>query len=342
MPGPADEPADSATPSQPEAAPSSTQTPATNAGATAEDVALIPVDLVRSMNFDGQLRLSELIAKKLVFSNPELVINAHKGVLQLKRMQAGFYEGAIRSNAKLDARSEPKLDMEAAMNGVNLSAMATVMPQLEQVDGKADFNMDLTSKGLTQRQLTQALNGTVGFNVADGAFKGTNFNKLVCEAVAKVRNKQLTREDWPAGSQFTSLGGTIQIRNGVANNKDLAAELATLHLNGDGNVDLVNQQLDYHLGLKISGNEAPDLDPACRINEKYADISWPVRCKGSLGQTAGLCGIDYDRIAKLAGELAGKEVERKLEEKIQEKLNEKLGDKGAKDLKDALKGFFKK
>ncbi len=300
------------------------------------DVALIPVDLLRSLNLDGQLRLTQLTAKKLVFSNPELIINAHQGVLQLKKLQAGFYDGAIRSNGQVDARKTPNLNIEAAMNGVNMGALAAVIPQLEQVDGKANFNLALASQGMTQNQLTKKLNGNVSFNVADGVFKGTNFNKLVCEAVSKVRNKQLTRTDWPAESKFTSLGGTVQISNGVATNKDLAAELATLHMSGDGNVDLVNQKLDYHVGLNISGNEQPDLDPACHINEKYADITWPVRCKGELGQS-GLCGIDYDRVAKLAAQMAGKEVERKLEKELEKKLGDKVG----KDIKDALKGFLK-
>ncbi|WP_461537196.1 AsmA family protein [Spongorhabdus nitratireducens] len=340
LPGAAEEPAAS---TEGGAASQSENTSAPSAAAASsgsEDIALIPVDLIRSLNFDGQLRLSQLIAKKLAFSNPELVINAHNGVLQLRKLQAGFYEGAINTSGKVDARREPKLNLEARMNGVDLGALAKVMPQLEQVDGKANFDMNLATNGMTQRQLTKALNGNVGFNVADGVFKGTNFNRLVCEAVAKVRKKDLTRQDWPQESKFTSLGGTVQIQNGVARNRDLKAELSTLHLNGDGDVDLVQQQLDYRLGLVISGNEAPDLDPACRINEKYADISWPVRCKGSLQQAE--CGIDYDRVAKLAAELAGKEVERKLEEKIQEKLNEKLGEKGAKEIKDALKGFFGK
>ena len=320
------------------------QKPATTQSATTQpagkpdagDVALIPVDLLRTLNLDGQLRLERLTAKKLVFSNPELVINAHQGVLQLKKLEAGFYDGAIRSNGQLDARKTPKLNIEAAMNGVNLGTLAAVMPQLEQVDGKANFNMALTSQGMTQNQLTQKLNGNVAFNVADGAFKGTNFNKLVCEAVSKVRNKTLTRTDWPEDSTFSSLGGTVQIKNGVATNKDLAAELSTLRMKGDGNVDLVRQQLDYHVGLNISGNEQADLDPACHINEKYADITWPVRCKGGLG-SSGLCGIDYDRVAKLATQMAGKEVERKFEKELEKKLGDKVG----KDIKDALKGFLK-
>ena len=344
LPGAAAEPAATATEDGTASKPESTKpdsTPSAAGAATgSEDIALIPVDLIRTLNLDGQLRLSQLTAKKLIFSNPELVLNAHNGILQLKKLQAGFYAGTINTSAKVDVRRQPKLNLDARVNSVDLSALAKVMPQLEQVEGKANFDMDLVTNGMTQRQLTKALNGNVGFNVADGVFKGTNFNRLVCEAVAKVRKKELTREDWPQESKFTSLGGTVQIQNGVARNRDLEAELATLHLNGDGDVDLVQQQLDYRLGLVISGNEAPDLDPACRINEKYADISWPVRCKGSLQQAE--CGIDYDRIAKLAAEIAGKEVERKLEEKIQEKLNEKLGDKGAKELKDALKGFFGK
>ncbi len=59
-----------------------------------------------------------------------------------------------------------------------------------------------------------------------------------------------------------------------------------------------------------------------------------MRCRGPLELGAKACRIDQDGLGKLAATLAG--------EKINQKLQEKLGDKVSPELKDALRGLFKR
>ena len=53
------------------------------------------------------------------------------------------------------------------------------------------------------------------------------------------------------------------------------------------------------------------MDPACRVNERYASIEWPVACKGNLGtDPAEWCGVDTREIIE---EMAKNEAKRKIE-----------------------------
>jgi AsmA protein len=57
-------------------------------------------------------------------------------------------------------------------------------------------------------------------------------------------------------------------------------------------------------------------------------------CRGPLELGAKACRVDREGLGKLAVKAAG--------ERISDKIDEKLGDKVPSELKDALKGLFKR
>lgn len=122
------------------------------------------------------------------------------------------------------------------------------------------------------------------------------------------------------------------MRDGVAHNPDLKAQVPGLAVSGNGDLDLRVLGLDYKVGIALEGDQREMPDPACQVNERYVGIEWPLRCRGPLELGAKACRLDQDGLGKIAARLAGN--------KLTEKLEEKLGDKVSPDLKDALKGLF--
>ena len=305
--------------------------PAKEPSATKKELPLIPEDALRPLNIKGSLELASLTVAKLTFNKPTVKLTALNGRQEIK-LASGFYEGSIDLDGKLDVRKkgDPRIQTTADLKGINLHALAQPIPALKSIEGKVNADMNLTTNGQLQSVLTRNLNGKVDFKLDKGAFTQANFDKMVCEGIAKIRKKDLQKKDWGNTTQFTNLGGSFTVRNGVASNKDLTAALTNLNLKGDGDINLVKQTLDYHVGLNISGNRAPDSDPACQVNEDYAEVTWPVRCQGKLGQQE--CGIDTERLADTIASLAKQEVKKRLEKEIEKK---------AGPLKDALKGLFK-
>ncbi|WP_062260529.1 AsmA family protein [Endozoicomonas arenosclerae] len=308
----------------------STEPPAVASG-SAKELPLIPEDALRPLNIKGSLELTSLTVAKLTFNKPTVNLTALNGRQEIK-LASGFYEGTIDLDGKLDVRKkgDPRIQTTADLKGINLQALAKPIPALKSIEGKVNADMNLTTNGQLQSVLTRNLNGKIDFKIDKGAFTEANFDKMVCEGIAKIRKKDLQKKDWGNATQFTNLGGSFNVRNGVASNKDLTAALTNLNLKGDGDINLVKQTLDYHVGLNISGDRSPDSDPACQVNEDYADVTWPVRCQGKLGQQE--CGIDTERLADTIASLAKQEVKKRLEKEIEKK---------AGPLKDALKGLFK-
>ena len=300
--------------------------------ASNNEVPLIPEDALRPLNINGSLKLNSLTVAKLNFEKPSVQLSAANGRQEVK-INSGFYKGEIDLNSKLDVRQKgnPRVTTVAGLKGIDLQFMAEPVPALSSIEGNVNADVNVTTHGLLQSTLTRNLNGKVGFGIANGAFTGANFDKLVCEGIAQIRNKELEKTDWGPSTQFKNLSGSFDIRNGIASNDNLTAALSNLNLKGDGNVDLVQQTLDYHVGLNINGDTAPDSDPACQVNEDYVDVTWPVRCQGKLGEQH--CGLDTERLADTIASLAKKEVQHRIEKEIEKKVDGPL--------KDVLKGFFK-
>lgn len=289
---------------------------------------LIPEEMLRGLNLDGSTKLSSLTVAKFIFEQPSLDIKAAQGKQKVK-IGSRFYQGTIDMTSNLDVRQpgNPKMATSAELKSISLEALSKPIPDLSSLQGDVNASMKVNTHGQYASVLTKNLNGDVQFQIDKGLFTDANFDKMVCEGIAKVRKKELKSTDWGTSTQFTDLSGTFVIKNGVASNNNLLAALAYMNLKGDGYVNLVDRQLDYHIGLNIRGEEAPDSDPACQINKEYVNVTWPVRCHGDLGSLK--CGVDVKRLTGTIAEIAENRLKKKIEEKVQGPV------------KDLLKGFFK-
>ncbi|KEI69401.1 AsmA family protein [Endozoicomonas elysicola] len=289
---------------------------------------LIPEEMLRGLDLDGSMKLASLTVAKFIFEQPSVDIKAAQGKQEVK-IGSRFYQGTIDMTSNLDVRQSgnPKMAASAVLKNISLEALSKPIPDLASLQGDVNAGMKVHTHGQYASVLTKNLNGNIEFKIDKGVFTDANFDKMVCEGVAKIRKKELRATDWGSSTEFTDLSGTFVIKNGIASNDNLIAALAYMNLKGDGYVNLVDRQLDYHMGLNIRGEEAPDSDPACQINKEYVNVTWPVRCHGDLGDLK--CGIDVKRLTETIAEIAENRLKKKIEDKVQGPV------------KDLLKGFFK-
>ncbi len=295
---------------------------AATAGPTTVEHPLLPEAMLRKLNLDGSLKLNSLTAAGFVFEQPALTIHAAGGQQRVK-IASGFYQGTIDMTNSLDVRGNPQMAASATLDDISLQALAVRLPELASLQGEVNASVNVTTHGQYANVLTQNLNGEVSFNVDKGAFLGTNFDHLLCQAIASVRKKTLLQtDDWGTTTEFTNLSVTMDIKNGVATSDNLIAALANMNLKGDGDINLVDRKLDYHLGLNIPGGHAPGNDPACEVSEEFADVTWPVQCYGEFEDLK--CGIDLERMARTVAEITQNRLKQKFEEKVQEPVKKLL------------------
>ncbi|MDZ3994887.1 AsmA family protein [Pseudomonas sp. Teo4] len=298
---------------------------------------LLPVDRLRALDLQANLAFGSLTLDKLPISDAQLIANGQGGLVTLQTLHGGLYDGNFEVKGTVDVRpAVPQIGINTKINRVPVEHFikAEGKEQTPPVKGLLTLSSDLTATGNSQKALIDTLNGNANFAINDGVLVNANLEQQLCQAIATLNRKTLSGEPRGKDTPFEELRGSLVIRNGVASNPDLKARIPGLTVNGQGDLDLRVLGMDYNVGVVVEGDQRAMPDPACQVNERYVGVEVPLRCRGPLELGAKACRLDQDGMGKVAAKLAGN--------RLKDKIDEKLGDKVSPELKDALKGLFKR
>jgi AsmA protein len=175
-------------------------------------------------------------------------------------LQGNTLEAALREFALYDGQGNgtlrvalqdgvPAISSRFQLEGLQALPFLTAAAGFERVEGTASARLDLTSRGRSERQLVQNLNGDGRVTFADGAIVGFNIAALVRNAANAFLNPEAgaTRK-----TDFAELGGSFTIADGVLRNDDMRLQAPTLRVDGSGRVNLPKRTLDYRLEPKAA------------------------------------------------------------------------------------------
>ncbi len=301
---------------------------------------LVPVDVLRGLDLDGQLVLETLIVKGLTLVDPTLTLNGGGGQLALERFDARLYDGSAHLEGNLDVRDVPiRWAFRERLEGVQ------VVPLVEDytgepspLRGRLTMAGDFTSRTNSADTLLRNLNGRADFHVDDGAVFNVNVSQELCTAVAVLEGESTSRE-WSPDTRFDQLKGSARVVDGVLNNDDLLVTLPGIELTGNGQVNLASQRFDYDARARF----VDTADAACNVNPRLERVPLPVHCEGQLsGEPQQWCRFDRQAFQRSLADLAKDELKHKAAEKISDKIQEKLGgEESSKELRDAIRGLLK-
>ncbi len=331
-----------------QAAPTTAVKKTTNAGDEP-----LPLESLRALNMKGQLNVGALTVSKITTSDLVVSIDAKKGLIQLKPVSGKVSGGRFNSDIMLDARDEQlKAAVKETVADVQVAPILKAVIDNDLLSGALKLNTDIKTQGQTSNQLMAALQGAADFQFTNGAINGFNLAEYARQGKALIKGQSYTPSKELQQTDFTELTGKAIIKNGVVDNTELKGKSPIFRIDGQGEVDLVKQTIDYLLTSYVVGTSK---------GQGGADLSdlkglpIPVRIKGSYTQLE----YDFDEVAfrkavadEFKDQLKAKEQELKQEleakkqaeiEKQKQKLQEKLKqeeDKLKKKLEDKLKKLF--
>ncbi|QLF93299.1 AsmA family protein [Pseudomonas sp. ABC1] len=296
---------------------------------------VLPIDALRNLDARLALTLDSLTLRQLPFAKVQIKATSQGGLTRLDELRSELYNGRIDAKASLDLRPAlPQLSLSPAISRIPLERLLQSQGQQLPMRGLLNLQGDLTTQGNSQRAWIDNLNGKLAMAVDNGVLVEANLEQQLCRAIASLNRKSLSSDPRSQDTPFRALKGNLDIRNGVASNPDLNVNIPGLDVRGKGDLDLRVLALDYRIGLVIEGDKSAMPDPACQVNQRYVGLEWPLQCRGPLELGAKACRFDKDGLGKIAAKLAG--------DKLNQKIEEKLGDKVSPELRDALKGLFKR
>ncbi|HEY8540047.1 MAG TPA: AsmA family protein, partial [Steroidobacteraceae bacterium] len=286
----------------------------------------IPVELIRKLNAQGELRINEAVFAGMKFSKLRLGVNARDGKARFHPFEASMYGGTYSGDIGIDATGQvARVSLDEHVRNIDFAPLFKDFFETDRVSGKGNANIKLSGNGRTTDDVLKTLSGTVDFNVADGALEGADLWYEIRRARAVLKQQPIPERSGPARTPFTSLQGTGTRKNGVLANNDLNVAMQYLKVTGQGTVDIPNSTLDYRLTATVLKIPREGAEPA--PEEDLVDAQIPVRVTGAL--------TDPKVRPDLEGYLKG-QVKQRLEEEKQ-KLEEKAKEKVQDVLKDLLR-----
>jgi uncharacterized protein involved in outer membrane biogenesis len=269
----------------------------------------LPLNALRMIDTRAQLKIDRVVVDAHVLENVDARLRVVDGVATLDPVSAQLHGGNIVFNAKLNGRYNiATLRTAGSITGFDIARATMALDAGVGASGTAQLTWDLSGSGSTSDDLTASLGGPVRFDTKDITIEDIAMERMTCRAVALVNQEALSAE-FPVDTRFQALSAEVNISEGVARLEPLTAQLTAVGLTGNGTFDISSGDLRASLRARLS-EELKELDPACRINERYTAIDWPVECAGNVsGDPAQWCGIDVTEIVK---DLAEGELKRKV------------------------------
>jgi uncharacterized protein involved in outer membrane biogenesis len=268
----------------------------------------LPLHALRMVDTRAKLQIDTVVLDVHELTDVSATLRVVDGVATLDPVSAQVHGGDIGFKAVFNGRYNlATLTTKGGVTGLNVAQAVSAMELGMQARGTANLEWSLTGTGKSSNSLSQSLTGPISFTTQDITLAGIAMEKMFCQGVALVNQDSLSAE-FPADTRFDALEAQIQLADGVATLNPLTAQLPAVGLSGKGTLNLESQDLRASFRAQLSA-ALGELDPACRINERYADLRWPVECKGNLaGDPASWCGVNTTEIVK---DLAEGELKRK-------------------------------
>ncbi len=289
------------------------------------DPMTLPYDALRSIDTAARLRLDRVVIDEHVLSNVTASLRAHEGKLTLEPVQGKLHDGDIDFSAELNARYNPAtLRTQGGVENLDIASAVRALGTPVAASGRAGLDWEISATGDSSDALIASLTGPIRLRTDSVTVSGINVQEQFCQAVALVNQESLTATFQP-DTVFSTLEADINLADGQAQLDPLSATLPALGLTGNGTLDLTAK--DFRASIRATIRDTVGLDPACRVNERLADLRWPVECEGNLADEPGSwCSVNTREILK---DLAEGEVRRQVEKEAG-KLLEKIFGKDSK------------
>ena len=231
-------------------------------------------------------------------------------------LSARFYEGDYDGDIRLGTQSSRMpLAFNEGLNGVAMGPLLTALTGFERLTGTAGINASGDMALSAGDAPLATLNADGDFSIRDGALKGVNIARLIRAALARVQGETPPPEDESPSTDFTSLTGSVTVRDGVARTDDIAMDSPVLRIRGDGQTDLVEQTLALSLNVDVVGSlQGQGGQPP----EELRGVSIPLRIEGDWADPK----IRLD-IARVIQQSQGTKIRERVEEEV-DKVRDRL------------------
>ena len=288
----------------------------------------LPVGPLKDLDMQLTISAGSLISAGQTVTNAQLLLRVVDGISDLEYLRGTLHEGQLDTQLTVDVRQPTvKVALAGGLKGVELNSLLTSLEKPNTAAGYVDMEWGIDTAGTSTQALQEGLDGELNVNGRNVEITSVSAQALLCTAVAQIQQTTLT-QTFPETTKVSALDMKVRFEDGQARLAPLNLGTPGVAITGVGTASLAS--LDFAATLEAQVNkELEAIDPACRIDDRYAGLDLPVNCAGNLAdETGNLCRVDVEAIAL---QLLEREARSKFAKEA-DKLGEKAG--------NALKKLF--
>ncbi|HZM09378.1 MAG TPA: AsmA family protein [Candidatus Limnocylindrales bacterium] len=247
----------------------------------------------------GTLTVGSLTYDRTTLTNVHSNVNLNHGVIQLNPLTGQVFGGQISGSITADLRHETSsFAVNAKLSGADANQLLTAVANTkDSVYGTLNATMNQTFSTPASGDVTQTLNGPFAFTLTNG--KLTKID-LVSE-LGKIGKFGTTGKGY---TTVSSMSGTFDVRNGVANTNDLKAALDVGNMAATGSMNLVTEALAMHLTAVLNKSFSQSVGGAgvggyltTALGNKNGELVLPVIIGGTMSKP--VVTPDVQKIAEM-------------------------------------------
>ena len=282
-----------------------------------------PHSVLHGLDLDGRIRMEKLKASRLTFQSVDAKIQAQKGILRLSSLKAHLYHGTLSADASIDGSSReknrvalPAIFLNGRLQGVRSGPLLQDLNGRSTLMGTAGLSYKLTTTGNNLDSAKNNLKGTAQFSFKDGVVEGVDIVQLLRDAYHVTRGIVPEQPQGPQTTDFSSLEGSVTVDSGIVKNRDLVLISPLLRIQGQGDVHLPQERVDYHIDTSVIKALQ---DRGGRTLSALTGLTIPIQVTGPLATPDWK--ID---LKTLLEKNATKKAREKIQDKVEEKVNEQI------------------
>jgi AsmA protein len=278
-----------------------------------------PIELppIGGAEVDFVLSTDALKFQDLQLDRSQLALRLQGTSLTVDLAEIALYGG--QGNGRIEVEvvdGAPRISNRFRLENLDAQPFLRDAADFERLRGRATGEVALQTRGRTQRELVQNLDGQGQASFRDGAIVGINVAAMVRNVTTAVQGGGGGEE---RATDFAELSGSFQVNNGILTNNDLWLQAPVLRVAGSGQLNLPERTVNY----RIEPKAAPTLEGQGGAQD-VAGLLVPVFVRGPWDNLT--FAPDLESVARRALEDP---------EAVREQI-EQLG-RGAEGVRDAIK-----
>ncbi len=214
---------------------------------------------------DADIRLAAraIIWDTFRVDGPQLAATIKNKTLTISKLAGRMFDGAFDMTGKLVGADIPTINGKVRIDRANVGKALFQSGNFDIEGGILNYDMALSARGHSEFDMIASLNGDGRVDVRDGVVKGFDL------AAVSNRLKNLNRATDILGlfgsamgggaTRFSTLNGTVQIRNGVVGTKDMKLTADAGEGLATGFVDMPRWNMDMAAQFRLT--EHPKAPP---------------------------------------------------------------------------------